>query len=277
MRVEMVFLNGRFLPMKEARLSLLTSGLLYGWGLFESMRAYHNKIIYLDLHLKRIKKSCNLIDMKFPYSLAKLKEAVRKTVEINGLQDAYVRLTLWKGLRHTDTLITARKYTSFSHGEYRKGFKADISSFRQNENSFFARLKTTNYLLYQLSYQQARRRGFDEAVILNSRGYIAEASRSNIFFIHDDEVFTPALECGCLSGITREVIFALARKENIKIHEGNFTIHDLQNSDGAFLTNSLMGVMPLGLLKKHLIADGKVGKLTNFFIRKYNHLLKNGS
>ncbi len=272
---ETIFFNGKFLPEKEARISVLEPGFLYGWGLFETMRAYNNKIIYLDEHLKRIKNSSKLIKLTFPYSLERLKEIIKKSVKINGFRDSYVRLTLCKGLEDkTATLVWVRKYHPPSYKKYKTGFRVSISRFRQNEGSYLARLKTNNYLLYQLTYLEAKDKNFDEAVILNNRGYITEASRANLFFIKDKEIFTPSLECGCLEGITRKVIFDLAKKYNIKINEGRFTIKDLYESDGAFLTNSLIGVMPLASLERKNIGKDKCQRLTKFFIAKYNSLLK---
>lgn len=271
---KIVFLNGKFLSLREARLPLLSPGFLYGFGLFETMRAYNNKIIHFAEHLKRIKSSCSLIKMRFPYSLTELKEIIKKTVEINRLGDAYVRLTLWKAAGGTDILIVARRYKPHPPGKYKRGLRACIFRYSQGENYFLARLKTTNYLFYQLAYLEARERKFDEAIILNNRGYIAEASRSNIFLVKDNTLFTPALECGCLAGITRRAILDLAKRYNLKVCEGNFTLQDLSAADEAFLTNSLLGVMPLTTIEKQLIRKGLVGKITKFFMKKYNFLLR---
>jgi branched-subunit amino acid aminotransferase/4-amino-4-deoxychorismate lyase len=269
-----VFLNSKFIPEEEAKLSVLTPGFLYGFGLFETMRAYNNKIVYLDAHLKRIKQSCALIKIKFPYSLEKLKAIIQKTILINGFRDAYVRLTLWQTNSGIDILVIVRRYQPYSLKKYKIGFRACISSFKQNENSFLSRLKTTNYLFYQLAYLEAKNKGFEEAVILNSRGYIVEASRANIFFVKNKTLFTPSLACGCLEGITRRVVLDLAKKYNIPSYEGNFTPSDLYEADEAFLTNSLIGIMPLGLIEKIKIGKGVSGyKLTQFLIKKYKSLL----
>lgn len=269
-----IFLNGKFILPKDAKTSVLTSGFLYGWGLFETMRSLNNTIVYFDEHLKRIKNSSRLIDLEFPYSLAKLKEIIKRTVRINGIKDAYVRMTLWKSDSGTDVLVMTRKYQPYSLQKYKSGFRACICSFRQNENSFLARLKTTNYIFYQLAYKEAKKRIFDEAIILNNRGYITEGSRSNIFLVKGEALFTPALECGCLDGITRRVIFDLAKKYRIPVYTGNFTLQDLYEADEAFLTNSLMGVMPLASLERKPIGKDKCRKLTRFFIEKYTYLLR---
>jgi branched-subunit amino acid aminotransferase/4-amino-4-deoxychorismate lyase len=274
---EVVFLNNKFLPVKEVGLSALSTGVLNSWGVFETMRSYNQRIVYFEEHLKRIKNCSKLIAIKFPHSLNKLKKIIRQTIKINGFKDAYIRLTLWKSEQRTDTLIIVKKYNPYPAQKYIKGFSAGVSRFKQNENSFLARIKTTNRLLYELSFQEAKQKGFDEAVILNNRGHISEASRSNLFFAKDNSLFTPHLECGCLDGITRKVIFGFAKHSKIKIYEGSFGIPDLYQADEAFLTNSLMGVMPLTSLEQQAIGKAKCGRITENFIKKYNLLLKNGT
>lgn len=274
---EIVFLNGKFVPKEEAKISVLGPAFLYGWGLFETMRAYNNKIVYLEAHLERIKKSSRLIDIRMRYSLAGLKDIIFRTIKVNSFKDAYVRLTLWKSKKGADILVVAKKYLPLSSKKYKEGFAAAISKFRQNEGAFLAQVKSTSRLLYESAYQEAKNKGFDEAIILNHRGYITEGSRSNIFLVKESVLFTPALECGCLEGVTRKAIFDFGKKYKIKVYEGNFTVQDLYIADEVFLTNSLMGVMPLTSLEKQPLAKGLVGKLTKFFMQKYNVLLKNGT
>lgn len=270
---EIIFLNGKFLSGGEAKISVLEPGFLYGWGLFETMRAYKSRIVYLDEHLERLRNSAGSLDIKCPYSSAKLKEIILRLVRINGLGDANVRMTLWKREKGTDILARAKEYQPHSLREYKKGFCACISSLRQNENSRLAQLKTTSYLLYRLAYLEAAGKGFDEALILNQRGYLTEASRSNLFFAKDGELFTPSLKCGCLDGITRKAVFDLAKKYNIRVFEGNFTVSDLSSADEAFLTNSLMGIMPFASLEGRRIGRGADSrKFTRFFTGKYKSL-----
>lgn len=268
-----VFLNGKFILPEKAKISIFDPGFLYGWGLFETMRSRSNKIVYLSQHMDRIKNSCGLVKMRLPYPADKLKAVIKKAVKLCGAKDAYVRLTLWKSEPKTGILLVVRRYKFYSSRKYKQGFRACVSRFRQNEGSLLARLKSANYLLCGLSFREAQDRDFDEAIILNNRGYIAEASRSNIFLVKDRRLFTPSLDCGCLNGITRKVIFDLAKKYNILIEEGNFTLYDLFKADEAFLTNSLLGVMPLVSVEHKAIGSRKTGRtLTDFFFQKYNFL-----
>lgn len=267
---ETIFLNGKFVNPEKANVSVLSPGFLCGYGLFETMRSYQKRIVYFDQHMRRIMESSRLIGITPSYSIGKIKAIINETVKLNGSCDNYVRLTLWKSDGQTGTLVIAREYAPYPPKKYLIGFRACVSSFRQDENSFFTGIKATCRLMLELVYARAKENRFDEAIILNNRGYIAEASRSNVFFVKDNELFTPSLACGCLKGITRKVIFDLAKKYNIALNEGKFTLNDLYNSDEAFLTNSLMGIMPLVSLGKTSI--NRATKLTEFFINKYNLL-----
>ncbi|MCM8792007.1 MAG: aminotransferase class IV [Candidatus Omnitrophica bacterium] len=269
-----IFFDGNFLELEKAKVSLSEPAFLYGWSVFETMRAYRKKIVYFRMHLERIKRSSSYLSLNFSYSFKEIEKIIFKLIDLNKMKDVCVRLTLFKNLKErTSIFIWIRPYQAYSDLQYLKGFRADVSEFRVNKNSFLANLKSGNYLLYQLSYQQAKRRGFDEAVILNSDGYIAEASRSNVFFVKENKIFTPSLECGCLEGITRQVVMDIAKKHNLKVKKGSYTLDDLLKADEAFLTNSLMGIMPLVYIGKHRIGKSKFN-LTHFLLKEYDYLLK---
>lgn len=243
-------------------------------GLFETMRCFEGKIIHLDWHLERLARAAKLVHLRLATAGRQLEKEIYSTVKLNQLPDASVRLTLCESSSGMEISIFAKEYRPFSRQQYKKGFSAAVSSLRQDENSLLARIKSTNRLIYNLSLAQARKRGFDEAVILNHRGLIAEGSRSNIFFRSGNTLFTPALSNGCLEGITRRVIFNLAKKKQIKIFEGDFTLEDLQSAEEAFLTNSLIGVMPLTRLENKSIGNGQSGKISKLFLKAYLLLLK---
>lgn len=273
---EVVFLNGNFICAKVAGISAFEPGSLYGFGIFETMRSYQDRIVYLDEHLERFIDASGMLSLRFSYSKRKLKEIIKKTVFLSGFTDAYIKLVLSKAKEGMDVLVITREYKPLPLQKYERGFYCALSRFRQGEDSLLARIKTTSRALFELSLHEARQRGFDEAIILNGRGYLAEASRSNLFLVKDRELFTPALECGCLDGITRKAVFDLASGSGIRASEGNFTPQDLYAADEAFLTNSLMGIMPLTGLEKNKIRKGTPGRITGYLRRKYLNLLKRG-
>ncbi|MCM8796353.1 MAG: aminotransferase class IV [Candidatus Omnitrophica bacterium] len=272
---EIVFLNGKFLPAKEARLCVLTPGFLQGLGVFETLRWRNNKSVYLNAHLARLEKSALSLEMKLSYGTKQLKETLAEIVSVNGFSDAVLRIALWKTAKEADLLITAKKHIPCPSSKYREGFSVCVSRYRQNENSPLSRIKSTSRFFYELSFSEARNNGFDEAIMLNNRGYIAEATRSNIFIVAKGVIFTPAITCGCLPGITRQAVLDLARIYRIETGEAALTIQDLAEAEEAFLTNSVMGIMPLTSVdNKYIIGKGRCARITQFLISKYNSLLK---
>lgn len=273
MRENLVFLNGGYVPAEEAKITATIPGILHGFGLFETMRWYRGKIVYLDEHIERIMQSCRGLTIKIPYSINRIRRIIQETVKLNNLENAYVKLVLWKGNVGTEVLVIAKEYSPLPKYKYAKGYSVCISSFRQNEDYFLSRIKSTNRILYELSFQEAKGKGCDEALILNTRGFIAEGTRSNIFLVKDNRIFTPGLDCGCLAGVTRKVIFDLAGKNHLEAYESRFTVYDLYKANEAFLTNSLMGVMPITSVERQKIGNGKSGKVTRLLMQSYFKLL----
>ena len=274
---KIIFFNGRFVSQKEARIYVNEPGLLYGWGVFETLRSYNGNILYLSAHLKRLAASARLIGITLPFSVKKTSILIKKAIKMNCLdnKDAYVRLNLWKGNHRDGICILAKPYQPHSLKKYQRGIKVCISDFRQNENSLLAQIKSMNYLFFNLAYAQAKKRRFDEAIILNNRGYLTECSRANIFWIKNNRLYTPSLDCGCLNGITRQIILDLAKRSKIEVLEGRFKIKALSDAQEAFITNSLIGIMPLVSIEKKNINKGIVGKMSKLFMQKYNSLLNN--
>lgn len=267
----MVCLNRRFLREDQANISAIEPGVLSGFGLFETMRLYHGKIVYFKTHFERLRRSCVILNIKFSCSLADLQADIRRLARLNHLDDSNVRLTVWKKCSGSDRLIIARKYTPPAAQVYLRGFSVCVGELKKE--GALSQLKTTNRMVHELNFQQALKKDFDEAVMLDSRGYISECTRSNIFFVKNNELFTPSLDCGCLEGVTRRIVFDLARSSKINLYEGRFTLADLRNADEAFLTNSLMGIMPLGSLGKLTIGVNKCRARTELLIKKYRCLL----
>lgn len=269
-----IWYNGKFLETEEVRIDLLSPGFLYGQGVFETMRAYNQEVFRLDSHIERLLKALPIINMQLDIAADILKKAVKQCLKENGLKDAYVRLMVWQGTDKAHIAIFARSYNFFQKGDYQKGFRAIISkTFRQNESSPLAKIKSSNCLHLLLAYQEARNDNADEALLLNTRGFLAEASRANIFIVKDNFLLTPSLDCGCLAGITRDTVLAVARKEKLGVIEAKISREDLQKADEAFLTNSLIEIMPLVSVDGRPIKKGTPGKITGLLLKRYRSLL----
>ena len=281
---EIVYLNGSLIPRSQAKVSALDYGFLYGFGLFETMRAYEGQVFRLESHLSRLVRSAELLGL--PVRVPELKDAVRDTIEANRLSDARIRITISAGegemppgpgtCQKPTVLVLAERYQPYLEEVYQRGFRAVISSIRRNSQSPLSRLKSANYLESLLARQQARETGVDEAVCLNDKGLLAEASMSNIFLVSDGILRTPGEESGILPGITRGVILELALKLDIKALEEDIRLSELFQAQEAFLTNSLIEVMPLTELEGKPVASGRPGALSRRLLAAYRKLALTG-
>ena len=281
---EIVYLNGSLLPINQARISPLDYGFLYGFGLFETMRAYDGKVSFLDRHLSRLAHSAETLGL--PAITPDIGKAVMDTLRANKLSNARIRITVSAGeggivpdpksCTSPTVLITARHYQPYPEQTYEKGFKAVISLIRRNSQSPLSSLKSTNYLENLLAKQEAKNKGADEAVFLNERDLVAEASMSNIFLVSEGVLKTPRVENGILPGITRETILELSLKLGIEAVEQDLWLDELLEAEEAFLTNSMFEVMPLVKVASRRIGSGKPGPVTRKLLSAYRELVGGG-
>ena len=278
---EIVYLNGSLIPRSQARISALDYGFLYGFGLFETMRAYGGQVFRLDSHLNRLAHSAEILGL--PIQALDLKGAVRDTIQANKLSDARVRITISIGeggmvpdpsaCTQPTVLILAGHYKPYPKQIYEKGFRAVVSSIRRNSQSPLSRLKSANYLENMLAKQEARAAGVDEAICLNEKGFLAEASMSNIFLVNDGILRTPGEESGILPGITRKVVLELASQLGINTFEQDIRLDELFQAQEAFLTNSLMEIMPLTEINGKPVGSGEAESVTRRLMANYKKLV----
>jgi len=239
---EIIYLNGQLVPRFEAKLSPFDHGFLYGYGLFETMRAYNGHIFRLDSHLTRLRCSAESI----------------------GLTHSI--LTTDEGKQSLKTACVPEKYET--------GFKAAVSSLRRNSQSPLSRLKSTCYMENILARMAARAAGCDESIFLNEQGYLAEGSTTNVFLVSNGELITPCLESGVLPGITREAVLEIARASHLKATERWVNLNELVEAQEAFLTNSILELMSLVSIEGRTIGSGKPGKLTRDLLFAYRELVR---
>ena len=251
-----VYVNGRILPRGEALVSAFDRGLLYGDGIFETMRAYQGVIFRLDYHVRRLRESAGELRIPLPVPDGELADAAQELVRRNGLQEAYVRITLTRGLHAgslaLDTqqpptlLIDCRPITPPSPENNRQGISLGASRYLRHRSSRMARHKTLSYLDNLLILDEARAGGSRDAIILADNGLVCECATANIFLILDDEVRTPTAKLPLLNGITRQVVLELCRKLELKVLEDKFDLDDVIDADEVFITNSIIEVLPVG-------------------------------
>ena len=280
---QLVYLNGKLIPRSQAEVSVMDYGFLFGFGLFETMRAYGGKVFRLESHLHRLLRSTEILGLSV--EAEELGSAVTDTIQANKLADARVRLTVsagqgtmtpdQSGCTRPTVLVLAESYQPYTDEVYLKGFKAIISPIRRNSQSPLSKLKSTSYLESLLARQQARAAGADEAICLNEKGLLAEASMSNIFLVKQEALITPGPKSGILTGITRQIVLEMATNLGIEIHERNVRPEELYDAQEAMLTSSLIEVMPLTRIEAGPVASGIPGPITTRLIAAYRELVLN--
>ncbi len=239
-----VYLNGRFLPHDQVSISPFDEGFLYGYGLFETMRAYRGRVFALSLHMERLEKGCRVLKIPPPSSLERMEEVLSALLERNGLagKDAYVRVTVTGGVGGQPTLLAFSRPLPDSLKRKKEGVRAVTARLERGWE--LASLKTTSYLLMHLKRREAEARGKDEALLV-MKGVVLEGTHTNLFMVKDGRVITPPLSLPILPGITRGIVMDLLKRKGIPCCEEAFTLEDLLEADEAFLTNSLLEVAPL--------------------------------
>jgi branched-subunit amino acid aminotransferase/4-amino-4-deoxychorismate lyase len=244
---EVVYLNGSFVARLEALVSVYDNGFLYGYGLFETMRAYNGRIFLLERHIGRLLEAAGELEMDTGLTAAGLEEACRATLAANGLKEGRLRLTVSRGEvgpfpgggSRATVVITVAGYPPPPPSKYESGFRAALAAYPRLSQSPLLKLKTTSYLVNVMARRQAEAAGLDEAIFLNECGHLTEGSTSNIFLVRPSGgLVTPSLDSGLLPGVTRRAVMELAAEMCLVCAEGQVRIADLEHFSEAFLTNS---------------------------------------
>jgi len=270
--------------VEESKVSLqdCLRGFLYGDGIFETLRARNYRIFRWKEHWNRLKKGVKLCNLEIRKDMKIFEEEIISLLEENNLKDAYIRVNIWRrepshfdpgNKKGTNFLVISRKFKPYPEKLYKKGVRCFVSkNFSKNEHSVLTYIKSFNYMENILARQEAKRNFCDDSILLNSKGNIAEATTSNIFFVKNGIVFTPDIKCGLLPGITRKLIFEICSQCGIKLKEGHFFSAGLKKADEIFLTNTLMGIMPVSEVKG--IFKSKGSKLTYFLKEQLEKIFK---
>ncbi|MBT4837695.1 MAG: branched-chain amino acid transaminase [Methylococcales bacterium] len=288
-REGVIWYDGEFVPWKDAKTHVLTHTLHYGMGVFEGLRAYKTEhgcaIFRLQEHTKRLFLSAHILNMKIPYGSDELNTAQIETVKNNKLfEGAYIRPMCFFGAEglglRADNLKVHVIIAAWNWGKYfgeevqSLGLRLKTSSFsRHHVNVTMCKAKANgNYMNSMLALQEATSCGADDALLLDTEGYAAEASGANLFIIRDDIIYTPDLT-SALDGITRRTIIELANKNNFKVIEKRLTRDEIYIADEVFLTGSAAEVTPVRELDSRQIGKGKRGPMTEILQTQYFDLV----
>ena len=273
----LIWLDGEMIPWREAKTHLLTHTLHYGMGVFEGVRAYRTErgaaIFRLDAHTDRLLRSAKIMGMAIPYDRAQINQVCRDAVRLNELESAYIRPMAFYGSEgmglRADNLSVHLMVAAWEWGAYlgaeniERGIRVHASSFsRHHVNAAMCKAKANgNYINSMLALQEALRNGYDEALLLDTQGFVAEGSGENIFLVRDGVIHTPDLSA-CLEGITRDSIMRFCQDIGIQVTEKRITRDEVYTADEAFFTGTAAEVTPIRQMDGRDIGNGGRGPIT---------------
>lgn len=280
-----IWLDGRFVPWRDARLHVLTHGLHYGGGVFEGERVYDGRVFKLTEHTRRLRESARELGFDLPFSTEELDEATRELVRRQDVGNGYVRPVAWRG---SEQISVAGAGTSvhvalatwewphvFSADAQEQGIRLATSRWRRPApDTAPVRAKAASlYNICTLARDAADEAGFDDALLLDYRGYVAEATGANLFLVAGDELHTPTADC-FLAGITRQTVLGLARDLGIPVVERHILPEELGAFDECFLTGTAYEVQPVRAIDGHAF---RVGRTTASLMKAYAQVVRSGA
>jgi len=280
-----IWMNGKLVPFKDAKVHVLTHALHYSTSIFEGIRCYDtpngSAVFRLSEHVDRLFKSAKLYSMKMQYTKKEISDAILQTVKASGLKEAYIRPLAYYGYGTMGLTPTTNKVDmsiacwEWKMGESKagkfSGAKCKVSSWMKidSRSQPMQAKAASNYANAALARMEALENGFDEAIMLNSQGKVAEGSAENIFIIKDDVIQTPPLSAGGLEGITRDSIMQIIEENNGFVIERDLERDDLYTADEIFMTGTAAEVKSVTQIDKVKIGTGKMGSVTKALQKSY--------
>ncbi|NLG32967.1 MAG: branched-chain-amino-acid transaminase [Syntrophomonadaceae bacterium] len=280
-----VYLDGEFLNEGDAKVSVFDHGFLYGDGVFEGIRAYHNSVFRLNDHVDRLYGSAKAINLDIPISKEEMKWVILETCRQNDLKDGYIRVVVSRGkgdlgldpkkCKVASVVCIASTITLYPDEMYENGMAViTVPTRRNGPEGVNPRIKSLNYLNNIMAKIEANISGVPEAIMLNQEGYVTECTGDNIFCVRNGIIRTPAVHLGILEGVTRNEVIKLAQKRNIPVLETTFTRYDLFVSDEVFLTGTAAELIPVTKIDNRVIGNGKPGPVFNQLLGDFRELVK---
>jgi len=280
-----VYIDGEYFPKSQAKISVYDHGFLYGDGVFEGIREYNGVVFKLKEHVDRLYRSAHAIMLTIPITKEEITKVVLETLRKNKLKDSYIRLIVTRGLGDLGldprkcskpTIIVITDTISIRAGNAKEiGITTMFSWVRRNPvDATTHEIKSLNYLNSILAKIEANASGVDEAICLESNGYIAEGVGENIFIVKNGEIFTPPTSTGALAGITAEVVTKLAAELGFKLTVANLTPFMMFTADEAFFTGTAMEMVPIREVNKRQIGNGKPGPITKKLMAQFHKVIE---
>ena len=279
-----VYIDGKYYPKSQAKVSVFDHGLLYGDGVFEGIRAYDGTVFKLKEHIDRLYSSAHMIMLQIPVKKEEMIQIVLATLRNNNLRDSYIRLIVTRGVGDLGlnpkkcpraTVIVITDTISLHNGEAKEqGATAMISWIKRDPvDATTHEIKSLNYLNSILAKIEANSAGVDEAICLDKNGFVCEGVAENIFIVKNGKLFTPPSCTGALPGITAAEVMKLARKLDYDVKERNITPYELFNADEVFFTGTAAEIVPVREINKRIINDGKPGPVARRLMEEFGKLV----
>jgi len=280
-----IYIDGEFYSKSQAKISVYDHGFLYGDGVFEGIREYNGVVFKLKEHVDRLYRSAHAIMLQIPLTKEEMVKAVVETLRKNKMKDAYIRLIVSRGIGDLGldprkcpkpTIIIITDTINIKAGNAKEtGITTMFSWVRRNPvDATTHEIKSLNYLNSILAKIEANACGVDEALCLESNGYIAEGVGENVFIVKNGEILSPPTSTGALAGITADVVVELAAKLGLKLTVTNLTPFMLFTADEAFFTGTAMEMVPIREVNKRPIGDGKPGPITKKLMVEFQKVIE---
>ena len=277
-----IFLNDKIVKDTEGLLSTLDRGFLYGDGLFETLRTYGKTPFRLEDHVARLSNSAQYFNIPFHYTSQQIRQIIEHLLTENNLKDAYIRMTLSRGLGFNGLIPTGtcvptfvihtKPFAVYPVSLYKTGVLLITSHIRRSATCPISCHKTLNFLTNYLIKRKASEKGAHDALILNTDNHIAECAVSNIFVVEKSAVITPSLKANVLPGITRKIVLELCKENGIHASEELFGLERVFGASEVFITNALMEIMPVSKIDGYAVGKLVPGTITKLLHDKYKSL-----
>ena len=270
---------------EQLSISILDHGFLFGDSIYEVICTSNGKPCFLDKHLDRLFSSADAISLTIPEKKDWFREQIGITLKATGNQESYIRIIVTRGIgeinidpsscESPNIIIIVMDVSPYPDSFYEKGIHLALVSIKRNSrDALNPNVKTGNYLNNVLAKLEANKLGAQDAVMVNPFGHLTEGTTSNLFFVRDGRIFTPSLDCGLLSGVTREMVIQLAKENGFQIEDGKWPGEELSFAEEIFLTGTVKKVMPVTQLDGKPVGKGKPGLVTLKLLQLYDEFLK---
>ncbi|HBO98002.1 MAG TPA: branched-chain-amino-acid transaminase [Candidatus Omnitrophica bacterium] len=277
-----IYINGKFLSRKDAKVSVFDHGLLYGDGVFEGIRSYKRRVFKLEEHMDRLYETAHTLMIRIPLTQKQMMEAIVATLKKNDISDGYIRVIVTRGegdlgldprkcYGKPNVIIITDKINLYARELYNKGMAIiTVPTVRNYPEALNPRLKSLNYLNNILAKIEANNSGYAEAIMLDHQGFVAECTGDNIFIVKHGVLATPSQ--GRLQGITRDAVISLAKDSKIAAQERYITRHEVYTADECFLTGTAAEIIPVVKVDGRAIGAGKPGVVTLRMMKMFHSL-----